>query len=502
MSNTIICLNNDCLTVNSINNKFCEKCGGKLLLRERYQAIKLIGQGGFGRTFLTRDGDKPSKPYCVIKQFFPSAQGTDNIKKASELFAQEAERLEELGKHPQIPELFAYFVTDDGQQYLVQEYIAGENLQEELKNHGVYKEEEVKQILIDVLNILKFVHENQVIHRDIKPENLIRRNSDQKLVLVDFGAAKYIQSPTVLNVTGTVIGSAQYCSPEQARGKPIFASDLYSLGVTCIHLLTLVDPFQLFDINENDWVWRDYLVNNPVSDQFGQVLDQLIAVGLKKRFTNVDQVFESLNYQPLNYQPNPVNQPATLPSPTSSNQIVVPTKYEKLQKLLAVGEWKAADQETARVILQVAGREKNGWLDLDSINNFPCEDLRTIDQLWVKYSNGRFGFSVQKNIWLECGGKVDYETELELGKRIGWRRVKRGWFGFGDKQVEFLSYDDGTFSLEAPLGHLPSSGYNDTVYMEITIESELFDRFIEAELADLIPDLFPVFLSRIKSCKL
>ncbi|MGL6284430.1 MAG: SUMF1/EgtB/PvdO family nonheme iron enzyme, partial [Microcoleaceae cyanobacterium] len=100
-----------------------------------------------------------------------------------------------------------------------------------------------------------------------------------------------------LNVTGTVIGSAQYCSPEQARGKPIFASDLYSLGVTCIYLLTLVEPFQLFDISENDWVWRDYLVNNPVSEKFSQVLDQLIAMGLKKRFTNVEEIFNCLGYK-------------------------------------------------------------------------------------------------------------------------------------------------------------------------------------------------------------
>jgi len=299
MSNTIICLNQDCLTFNSINNKFCEKCGKKVLLRERYQAIKSIGQGSFGRTFLAKDLDKPSKPYCVIKQFFPSAQGTNNIEKASELFAQEAERLEQLGKHPQIPELFAYFVTDDGRQYLVQEYIAGDNLQEELKNHSVYREAEVKDLLIDILNILKFVHENQVIHRDIKPENIIRRTNDQKLVLVDFGAAKYIPSPTALNVTGTVIGSAQYWSPEQARGQPRFASDLYSLGVVCIHFLTLVDPFKLFDTSENDWAWRDYLVNNPVSNQFGQVLDQLIAMGLKKRFADVDKVLKSLNYQYL-----------------------------------------------------------------------------------------------------------------------------------------------------------------------------------------------------------
>ena len=294
MSNTTICLHKDCLTVNSLDSKFCEKCGQQLLLRNRYQAIKKIGQGGFGRTFLAKDLDKPSKSYCVIKQFFPENQEKQNIDKASKLFAQEGKRLEQLGKHPQIPELFAYFVENDQQEYLVQEYIAGQNLQDELKNQGVYNEIQIIELLVDILKILNFVHKNQVIHRDIKPENIIRRSSDAKLVLVDFGAAKHFTSPTTLNVTGTVIGSAQYCSPEQARGKPVFASDLYSLGVTCIHLLTNVDPFQLFDISENDWVWQSYLVNNPVSQELADVLNKLIVVGLKQRFQSVQEVWQVL----------------------------------------------------------------------------------------------------------------------------------------------------------------------------------------------------------------
>ena len=155
---------------------------------------------------------------------------------------------------------------------------------------------------------------------------------------------------------------------------------------------------------------------------------------------------------------------------TPPQEISVPAKYEKLQKLLAAGEWKEADQETATVMLQVAGREKEGWLNIDSIENFPCEDLRTIDQLWVKYSNGRFGFSVQKNIWLECGGKVDYETECKLGDRLGWR-VKGEW----------ISYDDGTFNMKALPGHLPS-------------DFRLGGCGVGVRLG--------AFFSRIKSCKL
>ncbi|MGK7903669.1 MAG: GUN4 domain-containing protein [Hormoscilla sp.] len=125
----------------------------------------------------------------------------------------------------------------------------------------------------------------------------------------------------------------------------------------------------------------------------------------------------------------------------------VPARYHKLRDLLAAGEWKKADQETARVMLQVAGREKEDWLRYEDIEQFPCEDLGVIDKLWVKYSNGRFGFSVQKRIWQEEGGKVDWETECRLADRVGWR-VKGNW----------LYYDYLTFGLGAPTGHLPAWG--------------------------------------------
>ncbi|WP_309143826.1 GUN4 domain-containing protein [Oscillatoria sp. HE19RPO] len=124
----------------------------------------------------------------------------------------------------------------------------------------------------------------------------------------------------------------------------------------------------------------------------------------------------------------------------------ISSRYQKLQQFLAAGKWREADEETARVMLHVAGREEEGWLDEDSINQFPCEDLRQIDGLWVQYSNGRFGFSVQKRIWQECGGACDYETVKCLGDRVGWR-----------KEGEWLEYDECTFNAKAPPGHLPTS---------------------------------------------
>jgi WD40 repeat protein len=295
------CLNPNCQKPQNLAGTiFCESCGLKLLLRERYRTIKLLGQGGFGRTFLAVDEDKPSKPRCVIKQFFPvgasllPVRGSNNETKAAELFEQEAMRLDNLGRHPQIPELLAYF-TQDNRQYLVQEFIEGQNLAEVLKAEGAFRETQIRNLLNSLLSVVEFIHDRNVIHRDIKPENTIRR-LDEQLVLVDFGAAKFATG-AALATTGTVIGSAGYTAPEQTRGKAVLSSDLYSLGVTCIHLLTEVDSFDLFSDSEDTWVWRDYLNDNPVSAQLGQVLDKMLERATSRRYQSAAKVLTDLNSQ-------------------------------------------------------------------------------------------------------------------------------------------------------------------------------------------------------------
>ncbi|QJB26593.1 bifunctional serine/threonine-protein kinase/formylglycine-generating enzyme family protein [Limnospira fusiformis] len=298
------CLNPDCLHSNPEGSQFCQKCGSKLRLAERYYAKSILGQGGFGRTFLAVDDFKPSQPPCVIKQFLPQAQGTATLEKAAQLFDQEAQRLELLGKHSQIPELLAYF-TADNRQYLVQEFIEGDTLEQELDNQGIFTENQIISLLEDLLPVLDFVHQNQVIHRDIKPENIIRRASDNKLVLVDFGAAKQVHS-TSLSVTGTVIGSAAYCAPEQAMGKPQYGSDLYSLGVTCLYLLTQVSPSNLYDPLELQWVWREHLNDNQLSEKLGKILDRLVETVFNKRYQSVAQVWADL--QPSDDSPKPPTQ--------------------------------------------------------------------------------------------------------------------------------------------------------------------------------------------------
>ena len=288
------CLNPNCQKPqNPAGTFFCQNCGTKLLLKERYRAIKLLGQGGFGRTFLAVDEQQPSKPRCVIKQFFPQAQGTDNTQKAAELFEQEAVRLNQLGTHPQIPELLAY-CTQDNRQYLVQEFIDGQNLAQVLEAESAFNETQIRQLLNSLLPVVQFIHSHNIIHRDIKPENIIYRR-DGQLVLVDFGAAK-LATGTVLAKTGTVIGSAGYAAPEQTRGKAVLPSDIYSLGVTCIHLLTEVYPFDLFSDSEDRWIWRDYL-NNPVSRQLGRVLDKMLERATSRRYQSASEVLKDLNSQ-------------------------------------------------------------------------------------------------------------------------------------------------------------------------------------------------------------
>lgn len=289
------CLNPACdHPQNPDEASYCLNCRSTLLLQGRYRSLKLIGRGGFGRTFLAVDEFYPCQQRCVIKQFFPYSWTGCDRKLAAELFRQEALRLEVLGQHPQIPKLLAYH-EQDGQQYLVQEFIDGQNLAQELGEQGAFNEDQIRQLLQNLLPVLQFVHAYHVIHRDIKPANIIHRSNDGQFVLVDFGAAKYATGKALAQ-TGTVIGSAEYTAPEQLKGKAIFVSDLYSLGVTCIHLLTQVSPFQLYDSSEDMWVWRDYL-SYPVSESLGNVLDQLLHHATNRRYQSANEVLNALTFQ-------------------------------------------------------------------------------------------------------------------------------------------------------------------------------------------------------------
>lgn len=317
------CLNPDCLQQNPTKTIFCQRCGSKLVLQERYRGVRVIGEGGFGRTFLAVDEQRLDTP-CVIKQFLPQQSGSAALEKATELFKQEAFRLRDLGKHSHIPDLLAFF-PQEGRLYLVQEFIEGKNLLDELQQKGKFSESEVKQILVELLPILQFVHDNKVIHRDIKPENIIRSSQTGALFLIDFGVSKEVGG-SVLTKVGTITGTLGYAPPEQMRGKVFPNSDLYSLAVTCIRLLT--GYFQkddgddlIFDSMRMQWIWKQYV---SVSQELEIVLDKMLQDIPVNRFQSATEVFSALQIQevPANIivpqlpvSPNPFQQVLQFISP-------------------------------------------------------------------------------------------------------------------------------------------------------------------------------------------
>jgi serine/threonine protein kinase len=525
------CLNPNCVkTLNPDQNNFCQYCGASLLLRNRYRILKPLGKGGFGKTFLAQDTDRLNSS-CVVKQFCPTQDIQADktlMKKATELFNQEAERLFQLGEHPQIPSLLAY-LEENKYLYLVQEFINGQTLLAELKEQGAFNEEKIRQLLGQILPVLDFIHQQGIIHRDIKPENIMRRkptpsgfNKQGKndLVLIDFGVAKQV---TEFGTAGTTVGTPGYAPNEQLRGQVYPASDLYSLGVTCAVLLTEKIPKvngsnQLYDALEDRWIWREKLPGNiKISENLGRILDKILQEKVKDRYQSSQQILlelvdnltsaAGLNYRYLrdllsaqnwtesqtetkrlmlkavnrhpygwlrleDYQKFPVSELnnitelwsqysngkqeklplVLLQNITDDLTSNVGVDYTYLRNLLASGEWKDADAETVNVMLQAAKRTKEGFIDLPSIKSFPCADLLTINRLWVKYSNGNFGFSVQKNIWESVGGNnnPDDRTYKRFCDRIGWHN-----------QGDLLYYSNLIYNITAPQGHLPSGRAGD-----------------------------------------
>lgn len=219
------------------------------------------------------------------------------MEKAIQLFNQEAVRLDELGGHPQIPALLAYF-EQGGYLYLVQQFIEGQSLLQQMRQQGAFSERQIREVLSDVLPILRFIHKNQVIHRDITPANILRRQSDDRIILIDFGVAKQLDAEAGAEA-GTRIGTEGYSPLEQFRGGKAYpASDLYSLGATCLHLMTQTRPDHLYDPLNGLWTWREYLQREKgvrVSDQISHILDGMLKDLVNDRYQSSDEVMRDLN---------------------------------------------------------------------------------------------------------------------------------------------------------------------------------------------------------------
>jgi WD40 repeat protein len=293
----ICCLNPHCAQPNHATlAAVCPTCGSPLehRLRGRYRPLKLIGRGGFGRTYFALDADRLNTR-CVIKQFAPQTQGTKSFLKAVQLFEQEAVRLHELGEHPQIPTLLAYF-EQNKYLYLVQQMVQGLTLHQEISAQAAYSEGSLRQLLEDLLPVLHFIHEHGVIHRDITPSNIIRRKIDQKPVLIDFGVAKQF-SEAIRYEPGTRIGTEGYAPIEQLRsGQAYPSSDLYSLGATCLHLLTGRKPEDLYSPQEGRWLWQEHLQKQgrTIHPGLAEVLNYMTRDLVSERYQTAQAVLDDL----------------------------------------------------------------------------------------------------------------------------------------------------------------------------------------------------------------
>jgi serine/threonine-protein kinase len=443
----------------------------------RYQIIKHLGGGGFGQTYLAEDTHLPGNPLCVVKHLKPKLSDALVWETAHRLFETEAQVLYKLNEHSQIPRLLAHF-EEHQEFYLVQEFIAGENLSKELAPSIQFSESRVIALLQDVLQVLVYIHQHHLIHRDLKPSNLIRRKRDSRIVVIDFGAVKQLSAQVIQtqgHTTRTIaIGSPGYMPSEQMAGKPRFCSDLYAIGMIGIQALTGMHPKELpEDAKTSELIWRD---RTQVSLEFADLLDKMIRYDFRQRYQSALEVLADLAplaiaraiatpplpWSHTIYVGDRTEIEAPIKQSESNSQTTVDIDYTLLRELLAAQSWRRADQVTQRLMVQVCGREA-GRLRLEEIRHFPCDALYMINYLWLDYSNGLFGFSMQKEIWQSVGGRLDmnYEAwEQFSSSRSKWR-VNSPWHRFGNRvgwriKEQWLTHDCLNFSLDAVKGHLPS----------------------------------------------
>jgi serine/threonine-protein kinase len=319
------------------------------LFNGRYQVERVLGKGSFGITFLAKDISQPEHPLCVIKQLCPTVNNPEALKKARQRFDLEAASLRQLGKHPQIPGLLNYFESQ-GEFYIVQEYIRGRTLAIEVWRNGSKSEAVVKQFLREVLPVLRYIHKHRVIHRDIKPLNLIHSQDNGRWTLIDFGGVKEQIEPIYSGETAPsthFIGTAGFAAPEQMLKRPVYASDIYGLGVTCVYLLTGKQPSELdCDRTTGELCWQNCV---QVSDYFAQVLNKMLKVSLEERYQVAEEVLIDLDNEPgfkslspcLSVQP---------PAPIEDNfsEVYLPPHVRTAK---AIREWKARAESRSQELL-------------------------------------------------------------------------------------------------------------------------------------------------------
>ncbi|MGI2908082.1 protein kinase domain-containing protein [Tolypothrix sp. VBCCA 56010] len=390
----------------------------------RFIIQKVLGGGGFGVTYSALE-QKTNKLFA-IKTLNPIHQSQGDFAEKQEQFVNEALRLRGC-QHAHIVKVHEV-IQEAGLWGMVMEYIDGEDLGVYVDKHGQLSETEALRYINQVGEALEYVHQQSFLHRDVKPNNIILRDGKKEAVLIDFGLAREFTIGKTLSMTNSKTEGYAPIEQYERQGRFTDATDVYALAATLYSLLTAEVPFPA-NFRKFAQLPSPQQHNSQISDRVNDAIIKGMALSVQDRPQTVREFRELLGVVEDNIKLKTARM-----------------DYTRLRDFLAAGKWKEADQETARVILAVAGREDERYLDGESIDNFPCEDLRTIDQLWVKYSNGHFGFSVQKRIYQSLGGTKEYDDKIweAFGDRVGWR-----------KGGEWVEYGDTTFDMRAAQGNLP-----------------------------------------------
>jgi serine/threonine protein kinase len=388
--------------------------GGKYVIEE------VLGIGGFGVTYRAKDTTFDRS--VAIKTANDLIQTQVNFSKQQEKFVQEAFRLARC-HHAHIIEVED--VCKEGDLWcMIMEYVTGGNLEQYTLDKQVLPEAEALLHINQVGSALSYIHQQGLLHRDVKPSNIMLRTDTAQAVLIDFGLAREFIDGRTQTHTNARTESYAPIEQYQIRAKRGAYTDVYALAATCYFLLTGVQPLPA------QFRWQGAALippkkHNPLlSDRINAAIMQGMILEPEARPQSVPQWLEIISTEQQD------------------------RKYDRLIELLAAQKWDLADEETYDLILKRSNRVKEGWLDYPATQHLSCEFLQAIDRLWLDYSNGRFGFSVQRKIWQELGGKIDYSTECILGEHLGWR-VKDKW----------LDRKSLNFSLAASCGHFPWNGH-------------------------------------------
>lgn len=401
---------------------------GQGLNGDRYIIEGKLGEGGFGITYLAQKASNGQR--VVIKTLKDDLLIDPDFARYRERFLQEALLLS-LCRHPNIVEIDNYFTHGD-LPCIAMEYVAGEDLWKWVARRGILSETEALNYIRQAGEAVIVVHEKGLLHRDIKPQNIMVRDN-QDAVLIDFGLARgFIPDRTQQMTFGLTHG---FAPPEQYGQIGRFAeyTDVYALAATLYYMLTRTPPTAAFMRAFNDPLKPPFQINPNISEAVDLAIMKGMEMDETKRPQSVQKWLDMLSQPTLGNcgQRGGVLPTISSPQPPPQPVKLISVDYSQLARLLASRKWREADEETLNKMLEAAGRTEEGRLRREDIDRFPCEDLRTIDRLWVQYSNGRFGFSVQKRIYHSRGGTTEYNEKIweSFGFWVGWR-VNNKWLDY------------------------------------------------------------------------